>query len=249
MLELVQPFLFFILPIVLILVWMGLNNLEKQYCFIFFLLPIIALSGMWHAQLLVNHRQVAVSNNIGFDLVKTWSSVTYERLEGDEPIIMPPGTERHPHLNTRQHSRNNKNLVNSVLRYWIESPGKSLVFAQEKIFKILSSGLDLGHVAPLIAFQPIYNTILWILALVSSLVCMSAIYKTTFNYRYSSVLISSPFFILAFMSLYFMLMGAITTKSEHARVLISILPLLILVFGSIIPIKKTDTKSYYKSIV
>jgi len=78
---------------------------------------------------------------------------------------------------------------------------------------------------------------------------MSSVYKTTFNYRYSTALISSPFFLIAFLALYFLFVGSLTGKTQQVRVLISVLPLLILAFGSIIPIERTENKSFYKSIV
>ncbi|MGC4062887.1 MAG: hypothetical protein QM749_19430 [Aquabacterium sp.] len=124
--EWMRPFVIYMLPLLL---WMSYLMIRQRHAgwavWGAFALPVVLMCGAWHAHLWSAHRQLTMSNHVGFNLQRAWPQAPMPPLV-DEVHNAPLKPGRWPNLNTVEHQHNSETLKKAVLTYWRQHPGASL---------------------------------------------------------------------------------------------------------------------------
>ncbi len=125
-----RPFAVFLLPIVVLATWFDTRGLPRRTWW-GFLLPILAICGLWHAQLLVRHGQVTMSNHTGFNLVRAWPMVTRPPLA---PETFSPPFSR---VNNPSHSANSSRYRSAVVDYIVNHPAEAAANVGRRVAELI----------------------------------------------------------------------------------------------------------------
>jgi hypothetical protein len=222
--ELSRPFVFLMLPFLLVGAYQTLRH-RSRHSFIAFLVPVMLLSGGWHLYQLVRYDQITWSNHTGFNLHRAWYMVETPPLveeSHDAPLV--PG--RWPNLNTAEHYENSGRLEQAILKYIVAQPGPSLLHAARRfklvLFEVRTS--IYSH-RPESGVFLVYRPLVWLSV---SWLFVSAVMLLILGLRHKRPwqLLGCPtnmLIVIACLSICFLVLG---DADEEARFLISVLPFL-----------------------
>jgi hypothetical protein len=223
MAELLRPFMFFLLPLLLFCSYQALRNFPIKYFFCF-LLPIALFSGVWHVNIALQHGQITWTNNSGQNLIRAWPMVEIPMLVA-ETHNQPLATNRWPNLNTTEHYQNSQIIQKAVLKYILKHPVQSTVRIVHRLTYLLSVKTSIYYYKP-------NHWIFWIYKLFVKIACF---------WLFINILLLSIGFvkyhrlqvfgiaenILIILTLLYVSILAIGEVGEEAKLLISVLPLLV----------------------
>ncbi len=229
MAELSRPFVFYLLPLLLLFTWQALRALSTKL-FYWFLIPVVIFSGGWHSYIYLRHGQLVWSNNGGFNLQKAWPMVEMPELVA-EINAKPITIDRLPNINTAEHFENSKRIQHAVLMYMISRPLKTMELIYKRICSLLVHvKTDLYSYKPAGWLLMVYKPVVWLAALWllinASLLCAGAI-------KNGPRIFGVPDHILIVMTVAYICFLAIGDAGEEARFLVSVLPLLAVLPGYI----------------
>ena len=221
MTELTRPFVFYLLPLLLLGAYQSFRGLSRKYLCCF-LAPVVLLSGGWHLHLAVHDGQMIWSNHSGFNLRRAWPKVALPPLI-PESHNQPVAEGRGENINTAEHAENSARVQKAVVQFIVAHP---LVSARH-VLKML--GVFVGAEPAIYGHHPKY----WVLWLYRPLVWLTiaSIFWYTLSlgvgfFRHRFALLGVPENMLILMTFAFICLMAIGENGEQARFLNSVLPFL-----------------------
>lgn len=220
MAELSRPFVFIILPVLIIGAY---QTLKTPRNFLWFLLPIILFSGSWHAHLALSHGQLTWTNHSGFNLSRSWTMVELPVLVKEDHNA-PIKPDRWPNLNTVEHYENNRRIQNAILLYIFSHPQESIRHFIRKLESLL---IDVK--TGFYTFQPysriflLYKPAVWI---AGSWSLINLIFLCFGFLKYHLKILSIPENVLIIIIFFSLGVFAAGEAEEEARFLISVLPMM-----------------------
>lgn len=222
MFELLRPFVFYLLPVLLLCAFQKLKTMPIKY-FVAFMLPVVLLSGSWHGFIAARHGQISWSNHTGFNLIRAWPMVDQPQLvteSNDQPLA----PDRLENLNTREHLENSRRLQARILEFIVTHPRTSLENVAHRMYQFLKVPTDLHINNPPYPELWLYRVLVWLgcLAVVRNLVLL--VYRTVSSRRLDRF--GDPENILSCIAFFYIVLMAVGEAGEESRFWISVLPLL-----------------------
>lgn len=225
MAELTRPFFVLILPFALVGSGVYLALRRRGLALALFL-PVLVLSGGWHLHLLLSYGQVFWSNHGGFNLAHAWPQVgirpEFLLPEPDSTPILPGRWEN---LNTDAHTVNSARLTAEVIRYVERHPGRAFTHALTRISVYMvgpvpSTALP-GSVIPVRVYQWAMAAALTFLVVEISSGAVVLFWTGPGSLR----LFATPAGLLALTAFGCLVLQAIGSSVEEARLVLGLLPL------------------------
>lgn len=120
MAELARPFVFVMLPFLLLGAYWFLQSYPRRV-FAALAIPVVVLSGIWHLHLFVTHGQVLATNYAGFNLRRAWPQAPLP--DGMFETSSKPADEQSwPNINTKEQHVASQLLQRTVVRYALTHP-------------------------------------------------------------------------------------------------------------------------------
>lgn len=222
MVELLRPFIFFLMPFLLFCVYQNLKRMPFKY-YALFLVPVLLFSGSWHVYIAARHGQVTWSNHSGFNLMRAWPMVERPLLvleSNNQPLA--PG--HLANLNTVEHLENSRRLQAGILSFLVTHPRESLENVAHRLYTFLTVPTNLSLNDPPYPELWLYRLLVWLgcLVLVRNLVVL--VYRTVRSRRLDRF--GDPENILSCMAFLYIVLMAVGEAGEESRFWISVLPLL-----------------------
>lgn len=222
MFELLRPFVFYLIPLLLLCAHQRLKALPIRY-FAYFLLPVLLFSGSWHGYIAARHGQVTWSNHTGFNLIRAWPMV-------DPPLLVPESNDRPlapdrlENLNTREHLENSRRLQARIFEYIVTHPRESLENAAFRMYQFMKVPTHLHINNPPYPELWLYRMLVWLgcLAVVRNLLLLG--YRAVTSRGLDCF--GDPESILSCMAFLYIVLMAVGEAGEESRFWISVLPLL-----------------------
>ncbi len=219
--ELARPFVFLLLPVILITMFIAYKQMPKRYLFAF-ILPLILISGGWHLKLLIfNDGQLFWSNHTGFNLYRAWGEI----IEVPELVDEPQTWDRRADIHSQEHYENSKRIQRSVTTFIVTHPVESAQIIGERLIILTyprTSFFDEPELSGLIfsLYRIVFKVTLMLLGV--------QLLKLGFNIfkRPKSVDLSNFQNMLLVITPIILLILAIGEKGEEARLVLSVLPFL-----------------------
>jgi hypothetical protein len=222
--ELSRPFVFLMLPLMLVGAYQTLRRRSMQ-SLIAFLVPVMLLSGGWHLYQLVRYDQITWSNHTGFNLHRAWFMVETPPLVQElHDAPLKPG--RLPNLNTAEHYENSRRLERAVLEYIVDHPGASALHAARRfklmLFEVRTSIYSHRPVSGVfLVYRPlVWLSVLWLFVSAVMLLILGLRQKRPWQWLGCP---TNMLIVIACLSICFLVLG---DNDEEARFLISVLPFL-----------------------
>jgi 4-amino-4-deoxy-L-arabinose transferase-like glycosyltransferase len=228
--ELTRPFVFVLIPALLVCTFIALRTL-RRWGLAAFLVPVLLLSGSWHVHQYLRHGQVLWTNHSGFNLVRGWTMVKHPRLEREPRRAVPHRQRiegRRPNINTELHAKNSRLLKTAVAEYAVEHPLQSIRHALTRL-------VTFGYVVQTKIYKhepqhpvlALYRPSVWLGTTcfgVATLVLVVALFRRKGE---RVALIGSPTTIVVIVGLFTAaVLGVGEGLQERARFLLSVLPFL-----------------------
>jgi len=219
--ELARPFVFLLLPVILITVFYAYKHMPKRYLFAF-ILPLILISGGWHLKLIIfNDGQISWSNHTGFNLYRAWGEI----IDAPELVDEPLTWDRRADIHSQEHYENSKRIQRSVTTFIVSHPVESARTILERLKTLISPRTSFFDEPELSGF--IFS--LYRIAFKVTLILLGVqLLKLVFNIlkRPKSVDLSNFQNMLLVITPVILLILAIGEKGEEARLVLSVLPFL-----------------------
>jgi hypothetical protein len=222
MAELMRPFVFFSLPLLLFCSYQALRKFPKKY-FFYFLIPIALFSGTWHFYIAFQHGQITWTNHSGYNLARAWEMVDLPMLI-PETHNQPLGPDRWVNLNTTEHYQNSQIIQKAIFEYILTHPIQSIRNFAYRVYQM-------AHVKTSIyTYEPNH----WILYVYRPLVGMGCFWLFI-NFLLLSIgfaryrrlqIFGVPENILIIITTLYLCILTVGEAGEEARFLISLLPLI-----------------------
>jgi hypothetical protein len=205
---------------------LALLGLRRKVRVAAFLLPVVLLSGGWHVHQVLAHGQVVWSNHGGFNLAHAWPQV------GIRPELLQPEVEDAPispgrweNINTKTHADNSARLTAAVIRYVEESPLRGFEHALVRISVYLVGPVPstpLAAAGPMLAYRiAMIGAILYVLAETAAALTV-LVWGGTASFRW----LVSAGGLLAIVTVGSLILQALGSAVEEARMVLSLLPLM-----------------------
>jgi len=221
MTDLMRPFVFFLLPVVLLGAYQSLQKRPRRYL-LCFLAPVVLFSGGWHLYITCRHGQITWSNHAGFNLCRAWPMVKKPEL-APEPNNRPLMPGRGANVNTAEHYENSCRLQKAVLDYIKTHPRQSFWHGVTLMRRFLAGQTDIYKVRPHSQLFTFYGPLVWTASL---WLLANALWLGVRAVRHPLRALGRPENILILMTVFSILVMALGEQGEQARFLVSVLPLL-----------------------
>jgi hypothetical protein len=229
---LTRPFALFLLPLPIAFVLARFAD-QRPRGWLAFLAPVVLLCGLWHAQLLVRHGQLGMSNHTGYNMHRAWPMAPVP------PLIREDESPPYRGVNNPDHLRNSKLLQQAVIQYIVEHPSRSLAHVLERLVVVLNARTDFparqDPRGPTIAPYQLAVRLLMALALFATAVRSWQVITRLRDWRQlrAAQLSRLRFGDLSLLlTVGTMLLIALGESGEESRFVVSFLPLLVTVLGT-----------------
>lgn len=238
MTELTRPFVFLLLPVLLLGAYQTLRE-RPRHCLLCFLAPVVLFSGAWHLYIAYQHGQITWSNHAGFNICRAWPMVEKPELvpENNNQPLQPGRLEN---LNTAEHGENSRRLQAAVVNYIATHPRQSIkhgITLMQRFFAAPTEFYTARQSSPLfLLYRPfVWTASLWLFA--------NALWLGIRAIRHPLIALGRPENILILVTVFSILVMALGEDGEQARFLISVLPML-----TVLPRSVTSTKPSVSAI-
>lgn len=120
MAELARPFVFVMLPVLLLGAYGFLQSYPRRV-YAALVIPVVVLNGIWHLHLFVAHGQVLATNYAGFNLRRAWPQAPLP--DGMfESSSTPADEQSWPNINTKEQHVASQLLQRTIARYALTHP-------------------------------------------------------------------------------------------------------------------------------
>ena len=223
MTELSRPFVIYWMPVMLVLAWRMLGRSRKLW--LGFLAPIVMISGLWHAHLYLDFRQLTFTNHTGANLARGWPQVVHDTpIDETQGVAVRPG--RWFDRNTEVHTQNSQMLERAVFKYWRDNPWASVRHLAYRLRELLSAKTQLYSHDPQSWVFWFYGPMVWLMVGIS--LAGAGIWAREACGRGEGIdwKVEGGDIIVTGFTFYCLLVLAIGEAGEEARLLISVLPIL-----------------------
>jgi 4-amino-4-deoxy-L-arabinose transferase-like glycosyltransferase len=229
--ELTRPFMIYLLPVAIAIVFIKYYRFRKFGLILatLFLIPIVALSGSFHVYKWVKHQQLTFSNNTGFNLSRAWGRLIVVPPLLDESKYVVSKEGRWPNLDTDEHQINSERFKQAVMNAWLTRPVQSASFAIGLLNEFLVGETRIYEHNPNSIFLQTYKLVYKCVASLLLINCFILVTGLLIQPRRAVALITNLDNLVILMTTFLILIFAIGEKGEEARFIISVLPLLSLV--------------------
>ncbi len=243
--ELSRPFVFFMMPVILLFSLLRIREYKWRHI-AYFILPIIFFSGGWHLKLYsCNDRQILITNHSGYNLERAWRHVPLPDIEK-----LHAEGYNHP-----EHSRINNQLRNAIVRYILTHPISSVNHSIRRLCALLEPQVHAEQVQQLKEpvrlvppTHPLLNVYILLVRL-SALYLLFCLIQLTINcvthFDIDEIVREENIHIICTAAALFFL--AVGESGEEYRFLISALPLLAATQWA--PGEVKDRYESYKSLI
>jgi hypothetical protein len=231
MLELLRPFMIFMLPLFLLAEWhrIHLTAPRRRAALTAFLLPVVVLSGGWHLHLYLAHdHQITWTNISGYNLQRAWEDIDPEIRAVQHLSEMPRNGELWADLNTSEIYRKSEELKRMIVGRILENPASAMAHVANRLATLISSPTKMYHHDPQGLGITVYRKVVGALVLLlPAYVVVSAVLLLR-RRRWPWL---DQRWWLAASTLLIALLVTLGEQGEEARFLFTILPMLLAVAG------------------
>lgn len=225
--ELTRPFMIYLLPLLMGVVWLRYLMCDKSIrvrLIVSFLVPVVLISGSLHICLYINHQQLNFSNHAGFNLHRAWSRLVPLPPLVAEPTIPIVNPERGENFNTKEHKINSERIQNAIFKHWVTHPIQSISFGLSLIRDFMSAPTAIYEHKPTSIFLETYRLVYQLLSALLLINFLIAFVRIIFFSKTRGHDLATTDNLILFVGSCLIVIFAISEKAEEARFVISTLP-------------------------
>jgi hypothetical protein len=238
--ELTRPFMIYLLPLLIGVVWLRYLICDKSIrirLIASFLMPIILISGSLHIGLYINHQQLNFSNHAGFNLHRAWSRLVPLPSLVVEPTIPSVNPDRGENFNTKEHQINSERIQHAIFKHWVMHPIQSASFGLSLVRDFMSAPTAIYEHKPTSIFLETYRLLYQLLSALLLINFFIIFVRIIFFSKTRIHDLAAMDNLILFIGSCLIVIFAISEKAEEARFVISTLP-----FVAAIALARSKTK-------
>lgn len=223
--ELSRPFVFLMLPFLLIGTYLFLRPYPRRV-FIALVIPIGLLTGVWHLHLVTAHGQLLATNYAGFNLRRAWPQAPLP-ASMYETSSQPAPAQRWPNINTKEQHVASQLLQRVVFSYVFAHPADALRHAVGRVVLFARPQTTMyGGTEPPHRIMAVYKVAVpaAVLLLFGNLVALGW-YAVRARTRFY-LLLGYPANLLLLFAGFTFLALSLGEANEEARLIVTVLPFL-----------------------
>jgi hypothetical protein len=236
MLELLRPFMIFMLPLFLMVELHRIHLMAPQLtthrhwsALTAFLLPVVVLSGGWHAHLYLAHdHQITWTNISGYNLQRAWEDMDPEIRAFQRLSDLPHNGELWVDLNTSEIYRKSEELKRMIVGKILENPAGAAVHLANRLATFIDSPTKMYSHDPRGLGIAVYRKVMSALILLLPAYVVASTFLLLRRRRWPWL---DQRWWLAVSTLLIALLVTLGEQGEEARFQFTILPMLLAVAG------------------